>query len=77
MKVTQKKFRVSTAQYAKREFDPASRTDLVEYKFFLENDRWQNGCPFIIEWPYLDIIKTIENKIIGYHIDSLVKTAKA
>lgn len=76
MKVTQKKFRVSTAQYSKREFSPTSRTDLVEYQFFLENARWRDGCPFVNEWPYLDVIKTIENKIISHHIDTLVKTAK-
>jgi hypothetical protein len=77
MKVTEKKFRISTAQYFKREFNPAIKTDLVEYQFFLENARWRDGCPFLIEWPYLDVIKTIENKIISCHIDTLVKTAKA
>ena len=76
MKLTDKKFRISSAQWIKRDFDPASKTDLAEYQFFLEKKKWRNGCPFIIEWPYLDVINSIEDRITRHYISSLIKNAK-
>lgn len=76
MRYTQKKFRVSSVYWPRREFDPASSQDLSEYKNFLKTSNWENGCPFITEWPYLSVIACIENKIIQHHIDKLIKQAK-
>lgn len=76
MKATGKKFRISTAQWVKREFDPASKTDLAEYQHFLEKGRWRDGCPFTIDWPYLDVIKSIEDRVARFYIGNLVKSAK-
>jgi hypothetical protein len=76
MRLNAKKFRVSSVYWPKREFDPASSNDLSEYKYFLDHSSWRDGCPFLVEWPYLDVIKCIEDKMIRYHIGNLIKAAK-
>lgn len=39
----------------RRAFDPANREDQLELKYFIENKKWRDGCPFFLEFPYLDI----------------------
>ena len=39
----------------RRRFDPSALKDLQELKFFLENNKWRNGCPFYIEDPWEEI----------------------
>jgi hypothetical protein len=76
MKLDFKKFRLSSHLWHKREFDPASKEDLIEYQYFLTNSKWKNGCPFIVEWPFLTVIDTIQSKVINQHMNSLIKQAK-
>jgi hypothetical protein len=37
------------------EFDPANKAHLKELRFFMANGKWQDGCPFLLEHPYLEI----------------------
>ncbi len=76
MNTNTKKFRVSTVYWPKREFNPASAEDLSEYKYFLQNGSWNQRCPFLVEWPYLDVIKCIEDKVVKHHIDNLIRQTK-
>ncbi len=73
---TSRTFRVSSHIWPKREFDPSDATDLIEYKYFLENSSWKNGCPFIVEWPFLSVIDMIKHKIVFRHIDKIISTNK-
>ena len=41
--------------HRRREFNPASAEDLSELKYFLENNKWREGCPFYMEYPWGDI----------------------
>jgi len=36
-------------------FDPSNRAHLEQLKMFKQTGRWQDGCPFFLETPYLDI----------------------
>jgi hypothetical protein len=76
MKLVGKKFRVSSVYWPRREFNPASAEDLNEYRYFLQKQHWKNGCPFVLEWPFLNVIVMIEHKVTRYHIASLVSSAK-
>jgi hypothetical protein len=77
MKLDAKKpFRVSSQVWVKREFNPLDRTDLQEYRYFLDNSTWKNGCPFIIEWPFLNVVDMIRHKIVYQHIDRIISSAK-
>jgi len=48
----------------RRSFDPNSKKDLKEFAFFLKNNKWQNVCPFFLEWPYLTIPDMVKDKVI-------------
>jgi len=78
MKLDAKKpFRVSSQVWVKREFNPTNKTDLQEYRYFLDNSTWKNGCPFIVEWPFLNVVDMIKHKIVYQHIDKIISTSKS
>ena len=76
MNLDPKNFKLSHHTWNKRLFDPQSGEDLRVYQDFLLNSRWQNGCPFVIEWPFLNVVDMIKHKIIYQHIDGLISQAK-
>jgi hypothetical protein len=76
MKLDPKNFKVSAHMWTKRPFNPNDAVDLAEYAYFLQNSSWKNGCPFVLEWPYSNIIKMVEDKFVKRHIMSAIKTAK-
>jgi len=76
MKVTAKKFRVSSQVWQKREFNPTSKVDLQEYRYFITHTKWKDGCPFILEWPFLNVLDMIKHKIIYCHLAKIITTSK-
>lgn len=76
MKVSAKKFRVSSAYWPKREFNPNSKQDLVEYQHFITTGGWKAGCPFLVEWPFITVPDTIQDKIIKSHISAIISKSK-
>jgi hypothetical protein len=77
MKLDRNNFKLSQQVWHKRTFDPACAEDLRVYQDFLINSRWKNGCPFIIEWPFLTVVDLIKHKIVKQHIAGLIKQARA
>ena len=73
---TNVKFRLSHLTWNRRFFDPTNKEDIGEYKFFLQNSRWKNNCPFEIEWPHLNVNDMIRTKLVDEHIDLMIKNAK-
>ena len=57
--------------YGRRTFNPSNKSDLKLVKSYLHNSRWDNGCPFILEWPYLDIPSMIKDKITTHTLGGL------
>lgn len=76
MRKTNESFRVSHAYWPRREFDPTNVEDLNEYKYFLQQQKWRDNCPFILEWPFINIMQMIEHKIVRQHLTSIIKTNK-
>lgn len=74
--IEDKRFKLSHTVWQKRYFNPNAKEDIKEYQFFLENNRWKDRCPFILEWPYLTIIEMVRSKLIDSHIDLMIKNAK-
>jgi hypothetical protein len=58
-------------------FDPTSKTDLMELVYFKKNGRWQQGCPFYLEWPYRDIVSMCESKYTEYMCSLIDKKQKS
>ena len=53
-------------------FDPSFSDDLDVAKSFLKNNSWSaNGCPFFLEWPYLDIPSMLKDKITKHTLGLL------
>jgi len=46
------------------DFDPTNLDHVAMYKDFIVKRKWENGCPFALEWPYLTIPDMIKDKII-------------
>lgn len=48
----------------KRIFNPSDADDMASAKQFLTTYSWgTNGCPFVLEWPFLNISDMIKDKI--------------
>ena len=52
-------------------FNPLSRGDMIEVKKYFRDSKWENGCPFHLEWPYLDIPSMIKDKITSYTLKAI------
>lgn len=50
-------------------FNPKDKTHIKEYKFFVENHKWRDICPFWLEWPYLTVPDMIKDKMIKHILD--------
>lgn len=49
------RYSVLNTFHNRRRFDPTKKEDLAELKYFLENNRWRDVCPFYEENPWTDI----------------------
>ena len=57
---------------AKRVFDPKNPDDLKAYRLFLKKNNWgKNGCPFELEWPWLDIPAMLSHKISQHFVEQI------
>lgn len=58
--------------YQRHQFDASKDSDLELVKKYLHKNSWgTDGCPFYLEWPYLDIPGMIKDKITKYTIQEL------
>jgi hypothetical protein len=49
----------------KRIFNPSDKKDMECFKKFIKQGRWDaNGCPFMLENPYISIPHMIQDKIV-------------
>jgi hypothetical protein len=76
MKLDPTNFKLSHHSWNRRIFDPTNAEDLRVYQEFLIRSRWYEGCPFIVEWPFLNVVDMIRLKIIQQHRGTLISRAK-
>ena len=69
MNLNEQGFKLSHYIWDKRHFDVKSAEDLSEYAYFRANSRWRKNCPFVLEWPHLNITDMIKEKIINEYMD--------
>lgn len=60
----------------RREFNPASREDLIELKYFKDNGKWKNGCPFYVEDPFIEVPAMCYYKYTDYMLAQLKVTTR-
>jgi hypothetical protein len=56
-------------------FDPTNTEHLTELKYFRTNLKWKSGCPFELEWPYMDVPSMCSDRYLD-HVLSKLKLAK-
>ena len=42
---------------------------MEEYAYFLKNQKWRNGCPFLLDWPYLTVPDMIKDRVVRQHLN--------
>ena len=60
-----------TSFHERRIFDPSSKEDLFELRYFLENNKWRDVCPFYIEYPWEDIPAMCKDKYSQYMLSQM------
>lgn len=56
----------------RRLFEPGSKDDMKIVRKYLNSLSWgEYGCPFYLEWPYLDIPSMVKDKITQYTLKGL------
>ena len=55
----------------RREFNPASKKDLLEFKIFKKTGKWKNGCPFYLEDPFIEIPAMCESKFTRHMLEKM------
>jgi len=59
-------------RFPKRVFDVTDKKDLTIYKNYIRENSWgDDGCPFELEWPWLNIPDMIAHKISAYVVEKL------
>ena len=59
-------------RFVKRIFDPANAEDLAAYKKYVQTNNWgPDGCPFELEWPWLDIPSMLSHKISQHFVEQI------
>ena len=62
----------SFGNYPKHMFDIDNKEHLKLFKKYLHTNAWgPNGCPFVLEWPYLDIPNMLKDKITNNALKGL------
>ena len=49
-------------------FEPNNKEHVAQFRSFMINNRWENGCPFELVWPYLSIPDMIKDQIIKAYL---------
>jgi len=62
---------LSQVQRQRIRFEAADKKHVQEYRKFLVNRKWETGCPYDLEWPYLTIPDMIKDKIINHYLKIL------
>jgi hypothetical protein len=48
----------------KRTFNVKDDVDVEEFRFFLLNNKWKTVCPFLIRYPYENVVSQIKDEIV-------------
>lgn len=51
-------------------FDPTNKEDLKALAYFRKNSKWENGCPFYLEWPFADIVGMCISKFTDHQLSA-------
>lgn len=59
---------IERSKHNRRTFNPQDKNDMEEYAYFLKNRKWRNGCPFLLDWPYLTVPDMIKDRVVRQYL---------
>ena len=62
---------LDTVVQQRRRFDAHNKADVEAFARFRKENKWEGGCPFFLEWPFLDISAMCLSKFT----DAMLETA--
>ena len=63
---------VLQSKFQKRKFNASDNQDMMRYKQFVKTGKWgDSGCPYLLEWPWLNIPAMISHKISEHTMEQL------
>lgn len=65
--------RLSEYMYRRHRFDPSDKTDLKELAYFQKHGTWKQACPFLLEWPFKDIVTMCNTRYTEHMLKTLAK----
>jgi hypothetical protein len=57
--------------HQRREFNPSSKEDLLELRYFKKNGKWENGCPFYLQDPFIEVPAMCDSIYTTYMLSKL------
>ena len=54
-------------------FDPKNKDHLKQLGYFNKHRKWKISCPFLLEWPYKDVITMCKSKYTEHMLKSYEK----
>lgn len=60
----------------KRVFNVKDEDDVQEFRFFVENSKWKTVCPFVIKYPYENVVSMIKDQIVVEFLNQKYKEEK-
>lgn len=67
---------IEQRKLSKRFFNVLNPDDVLEFSYFLKNKNWKNFCPFILKWPYNNVVDMIKDDIVTYFVSEKSDTPK-
>ncbi len=65
--------RLSEHMFKRRRFNPGDKKDLKELAYFQKNKTWKSSCPFLLEWPFKDIVTMCNTRYTEHMLKTLAK----
>lgn len=76
LNINEQNFKLSQVMWARRQFDARNPDDLAEYAYFRQHNRWRDGCPFHLEWPFVNVVEMIKDRIMSEYLEFIQEVAE-
>ena len=62
---------IARSMHQRREFNPSNKRDLLDLKYFKKNGKWENGCPFYLQDPFIEVPAMCDSMYTNFMLDKL------
>jgi hypothetical protein len=62
---------ITRSMHQRREFNPSKKEDLMELKYFKKNGKWEKGCPFYLQDPFIEVPGMCDSMYTTYMLEKI------